>query len=165
MDTIKFFLGIAIVGFTSFCGRLLAKKYRQRQQFFKQFKEFNERFLSEITYSRRPIKQFISAYVYEGEFQEILKDFCVFLNENSAPLFLLAREKYAFLKIEDRQVVEDYFSMLGKGDSASQKGYFSSVKESLVQLQNESQNDAKRYVDLYVKIGFLCGLLLLILIV
>ena len=55
--------------------------------------------------------------------------------------------------------------MLGKGDSVSQKGYFSSVKDTLLKLQNDAQNDAKRYDNLYVKIGFLCGLLLLILMV
>ena len=40
MDMIKFFLGIGIVAFSSYCGRLLAKKYRQRNSFLKQFKEF-----------------------------------------------------------------------------------------------------------------------------
>ena len=72
---------------------------------------------------------------------------------------------YSFLKEEDKKTVEDYFFMIGKGDSASQKSYFSSMKESLFILRNETENAAKRYVDLYIKIGFLCGLLILILIV
>lgn len=163
---IKFFLGICIIAFTSYCGRLLSKKYRQRQQFFKQFKEFNERFLSEIAYYRRPLKQFIAAYSYQGEFEELLRDFCKLLAVNpSTPCFLTEDEKYHFLKREEKQMVEDYFFMLGKGDSASQKGYFSSVKEGLVKLQVSTEGEAKRYGDLYVKIGFLCGLLILILIV
>lgn len=166
MDMIKFFLGLAVVAFTSFCGRLLARKYRQRSGFFKQFREFNERFLNEITYSRRPLKDFITSYTYEGEFQELLRDFYVFLKDNSSSLsFLNDGQKYAFLKVEEKKVVADYFQMLGKGDSVSQKGYFSSVKDTLIKLQNDAQNDAKRYGDLYVKIGFLCGLLLLILMV
>ena len=60
-------------------------------------------------------------------------------------------------------MVEDYFLMLGKGDSLSQKGYFSSVKEPLLRLQNEAETTCKRYADLYIKLGFLCGLLILIL--
>ena len=166
MDVVKFFLGIAIVAFTSFCGRLLAKKYRQRMQFFCQLKEFNERFLSEISYCRRPLKEFIVAYSYEGEFEELLRDFCIFLKEDgSLPRFSVDEGKYMFLKPEDKQVVEDYFSMLGRGDSSSQKGYFSSLKDMLSKMQIETQNNANRYVDLYVKIGFLCGLLVLILII
>ena len=163
---IKFFLGIAIIAFTSYCGRLLAKKYRQRQQFFKQFQAFNERFLNEISYYRRPLKEFIYVYSYQGEFALLLKDFCLFLQENSSIHCIFEdKERYFFLKAEERQMIEDYFFMLGKGDSASQKGYFSSLKDTLVKLENETKIEAKRYGDLYLKIGFLFGLLVLILIV
>lgn len=163
---IKFFLGIAIIAFSSFCGYLLSKKYRQRKQFYAQLREFNERFLSEISYYRRPLKEFMVAYAYQGEFEELLQDFSSFLTEKGLTgSFLKAGTKYTFLKEEECQMLEDYFMMLGKGDSASQKGYFSAVKDSLVKIENESKNEAKRYSDLYVKIGFLCGLLILILIV
>ena len=163
---VKFFLGIAIIAFTSFCGHLLAKKYRQRKNFYAQLREFNERFLSEIAYYRRPLREFISAYTYQGEFEELLKDFSAYLSEiRQTSHFLGDGNIYTFLKAEERQMLGDYFMMLGKGDSASQKGYFSSVKDTLIQLANESNKEAKRYGDLYVKIGFLCGLLILILIV
>ena len=59
----------------------------------------------------------------------------------------------------------DYFSMLGRGDSSSQKGYFSSVKEDLRRRKIETDAEYKKYGDLYIKLGFLCGLLVLILIV
>ena len=162
---VKFFVGIAIVAFTSFCGHLLAKKYRQRKQFFKQIWEFNERFLSEISYARRPLKEFIKAYTYEGEFEDALNEFYAYLKENPITPSFLEGEKFAFLKKEELQLLGNYFFMLGKGDSASQKGYFSSIKDTLKKLQSEAEIDTKRYGDLYVKIGFLCGLFALILIV
>ncbi len=163
---IKFLLGVAMVAFGSFCGYLLSKKYRKRKVFFKQLKEFNERFLSEISYYRRPIREFVAAYSYEGEFQSLLSAYFAALDERGQTgKFFIEGEEYAFLKEEERRTVEDYFLMLGRGDSASQKAYFSSVKNGLSALQVESETTAKRYGDLYVKIGFLCGLLLLILIV
>jgi stage III sporulation protein AB len=166
MDMIKFFLGIAIIAFSSFCGHLMAKKYRQRDSFFKQFREFNERFLNEISYTRRPLVEFITAYSYEGEFRELLQNFYTFLKEDSSnSSFLQEGQAFAFLRAEDRQIIQDYFLMLGKGDTVSQRGYFSAMKSSLVELQLEAHNNAKRYSDLYIKIGFLCGLLLLILII
>ena len=166
MDIIKFFLGIAIVAFSSFCGRLMARKYRQRKCFFKQFREFNERFLNEISYARRPLIEFITVYSYEGEFRELLQDFYLFLKENSSnSSFFQDSQGYEFLHTEDRQLIQDYFLMLGKGNSVSQKGYFSAMKGSLVELHEEAHKDAKRYSDLYIKIGFLFGLLLLILII
>ena len=162
---IKVLLGIAIVAFTGFCGFVFAKKYRQRKKFFAQLWEFNERFLSEIAYYRRPIKEFIAIYSYQGEFQEVLKDFTHSLSEDVQTMRFLENSKYSFLKEEEKQTLNDYFLMLGKGDSSSQKGYFASVKDTLVRSQNETEIEAKKYGDLYIKIGFLCGLLILILIV
>ncbi len=162
---IKFLLGVTIVAFTSICGRLLAKNYRERKDFFKQFKEFNERFLSEIAYYRRPLQEFAQSYSYRGAFRELLRDYFSSLEKSNERIELFEKKKYYFLSEEEGRTVEDYFQMLGKGDSASQKGYFSSVQARLNALQTESEATAKRYGDLYVKIGFLCGLLILILIV
>ena len=162
---IKFFLGIAIVIFTSFCGYLLARKYRQRMLFFQEFCVFNERFLSEIAYYRRPVKEFIALYSYRGEFNDFLAEIFTVREENLELESLFSKDKYTFLKEEEKKTLTDYFFMLGKGDSASQKGYFSSVKEKLLSMQKEAETQAKRYGDLYIKIGFLCGLLILILIV
>lgn len=163
---IKFFLGIVIIAFTSLCGHLLAKKYRLRKDFFKQFKEFNERFLNEISYYRRPIQEFIGAYSYRGAFQDLLNHYCVSLRGSDYSAEIASQlAAYDFLTEEEKRTVEDYFLMLGKGDSASQKTYFSSVKEGISTLYAEAESAAKRYGDLYIKIGFLCGLLILILIV
>ena len=56
----KFFFGIAIIAFTTYCGYLLSKKYRRRKVFYEQFYTFNERFLNEITYYKRPLIEWIS---------------------------------------------------------------------------------------------------------
>ena len=94
---IKFLLGIAIVAFASFCGYLLAKKYRQRKAFFEQLKMFNERFLNEITYYRRPLKEFVSVYAYRGEFNGLLQDlFEVWDERNSFEQVVVELPKYTF---------------------------------------------------------------------
>jgi len=161
---VKFLLGVAMVAFTAFCGYLLAKKYRQRKLFFLQLKEFNERFLNEISYYRRPIAEFVSGYSYQGEFQSLLTLFFEKIKERSvAEKVFLNDEEFSFLSRDEKRLVEDYFQMLGKGDSSSQKGYFSSVKDSLTKLQTTTETECQKYGDLYVKIGFLCGLLILIL--
>ena len=162
---LKIIFGVTMVAFTTFCGYLFARKYRQRRQFCQQLKEFNERYLSEISYARRPIKTFISSYQYKGEFAEFLRKYFEILElgeVNILPFDL--KKEYAFLKEEDCQVVSDYFLMLGKGDSFSQKGYFTSVKERIAAVTLSAENTCKKYGDLYVKIGFLCGLLILIII-
>ncbi len=158
---LKFFLGVAIVALTSFIGYLLAKKYRQRKDFFSQFYEFNQRFLSELSYRRRPIREFASSYPYRGEFNEFLQEFFIGIDGGGGVDF----PDFTFLSKEEKTLVLDYFAMLGRGDSLSQKGYFSSVKETLSTHMTKAAEVSKRYGDLYIKIGFLCGLLILILII
>jgi stage III sporulation protein AB len=159
----KFLFGVALVGFTSFCGYFLAKKYRQRKNFFAQFHAFNERFISEVSYYRRPIREFVGAYSYHGEFQMLLSDF-LRASKQKEVRFEADRAEYSFLKRDEQSAVQDYFMMLGRGDSASQKAYFSSMNDTLAKWHTESVSLSKKYGDLYVKLGFLCGLFLLILI-
>lgn len=160
----KFLFGIALVAFTSFCGYFLAKKYRQRKNFFAQLHAFNERFISEVSYYRRPIREFVGAYSYHGEFQELLSNF-LRISQQKDVRFGVDGTEYSFLKREEQSAVQDYFMMLGRGDSASQKAYFSSMNDTLTKWHSESVSVSKKYGDLYVKLGFLCGLFLLILII
>ena len=163
---VKFLLGIAIVAFTSYCGFVFAKKYRKRKLFFAQLKEFNERFLSEVSYYRRPLGEFASKYSYKGEFQIFLQNFFAEIDELSqSEHSSITFDGCEFLKGEDKSLLEDYFKMLGKGDSASQKTYFSAAKERLAKFCVDAESEYKKYGDLYVKLGFLCGLLILILII
>ena len=165
---IKFILGVAIVCFTSFCGYLLAKKYRQRKSFFVQMNEFNERFLSEIAYYRRPIKEFSEKYEYKGEFDELLSSFVGSLGksgdaEGQAEKGFLP--EYSFLTKDEAGFVRDYFLMVGKGDSASQSAYFTSVKGTLGEYKRKAAEECAKYGDLYLKLGFLYGLMILVIII
>ena len=160
----KFFLGVAIVAFTSFCGYLLAKKYRKRKEFFSQFCIFNDRFLSEISYYRRPIGEFFSKYAYKSEFSILLNRFLSTVTAGKN-IELTVSNDLDFLTKEEKVETENYFLMLGRGDSLSQKAYFSTQKERLAVLEKEAEKAHKKYGDLFIKIGFLCGLLILILII
>ena len=160
----KFLFGSALVGFGSFCGYFLAKKYRQRKNFFAQLHLFNERFISEVSYYRRPIGEFVGAYTYQGEFQALLTDFLRISRKNHGNFGVDCTE-LSFLKKDEQSAIKDYFMMLGRGDSSSQKAYFSSVKDTLSKWRSESIAVSKKYGDLYVKLGFLCGLFILILII
>lgn len=159
----KFLFGVALVAFGSFCGYFLAKKYRQRKKFFAQLRVFNERFISEVSYYRRPIREFANSYAFQGEFHSLLLDFLQNMEQNGAPLSI-EWSKYSFLKKDEQAAVQDYFLMLGRGDSSSQKAYFSSVSGTISKWTSDANTAAKKYGDLYIKLGFLCGLFILILI-
>ena len=163
---LKLFFGIAVVGFCSACGYIFTKKYRRRKLFFTQMYEFNERFISEISYYRRPLMEFSMKYTYKGEFQEFLSIYFHNMDKNTS-FFAenLDKDVFYFLSKEEKILLEDYFQMIGKGDSLSQKTYFSSIKDTLNKTKTQSVLVSKKYGDLYIKLGFLCGLFILILII
>ena len=160
----KFLFGVALVAFGSFCGYVLAKKYRQRKLFFAQLQLFNERFISEVSYYRRPVREFVNLYAFQGEFRALLQEFLENIEKNGTPLSIVW-PNYSFLTKDEQGAVQDYILMVGRGDSASQKTYFSSVSGVVSKWASDANLAAKKYGDLYIKLGFLCGLFVLILII
>ena len=163
---LKVIFGVAVVVVATALGYLFSKKYRQRRRFFSQLREFNEQFIHEVTYYRRPIKEFLSCHVYDGEFDGLLQKYTAMLAQSvleSHSLFDLA--EYTFLAENEKSDVVDYFMTIGKGDSASQKCYFLSMRERLAKYESDAISQGKKYENLYIELGFLCGLFILILII
>ena len=127
---------------------------------------FNERFLSELTYFRRPIQEFVFSYTYRGEFLQLL---CDYINgnkkKNVSVQEILKKDAYSFLKTDEKNIVSNYFSMLGRADSVAQRNYFTSMKEILKFSETEAIKNNQKYGTLYIKLGFLIGVLIVILII
>lgn len=157
----KIIAGVALVAFCGFCGYVLAKKYRLRKQFYRQFLSFNESFLKEISSSRRPIGTWLSTFSYDGEFEETLSGFTETLEKGEKEFVLPYLPE--FLTRDERQFVTDYFSALGRGDGEEQRRRFSLAEKSLTESKEKAEKDGVKYTDLYVKMGVLLGLALLIL--
>lgn len=153
---IKIILSVCIVAFGTLIGYLAAEKWRARRNYYVQFCSFHERFLNELNYARKPLADFLREYTYKGDFAKLLQDFS---RERRAEV------KFKYLTKEEKTESENYFSMLGKGDAFSQKGYFSAQTALLAQKRDQSQKDAKSRSDLYLKLGLLAGLAVVILIV
>ncbi len=149
---IKLLLCAAIVIFCTFLGYLAASKFRARRNFFAQMSAFNDRYINELTYSRRALKELIGEMKEGGEFFDLLKE----------------REpeiKLSYLSDEEKRECTDYLRMLGAGDSHSQKNYFSAKKEFLDEKKAQSAKAASERGSLYLKLGLLAGLAFVILIV
>lgn len=155
MIWIKLLVSAAVVGFGVFLGWAAAGKYRARAQWFALHLSFNERYLNELGYSRKPLGEFLLGVPREGEFGRAVEK------------FRLRREigEHGFLSQEENRFELEYFGMLGKGDSLSQSGYFSAQNKILEEKKAESEREAKARGALYLKLGLLGGLAAVILII
>ncbi len=151
---LKVVLAGAAVAFCVLLGYLAANKYRSRKAFYAQFYLFNERYLSELGYARRPLPQFLAAYPYTGDFQRTLAAFSA--HGMSFP---------ACLTQEEKKECEDYFGMLGRGDAHTQSGYFGARRAALAERKDKSKKEAEERGTLYLKLGLLAGLAFVILII
>ncbi|MBR6773648.1 MAG: hypothetical protein IKM16_03165, partial [Clostridia bacterium] len=101
---VKLLLGLAIVAFCGFCGYFLSKKYRKRKEFYRQMSQFNERFLAEISYYKRSVPKFLTAYAYKGEFDVLLRAFYRELQQENGGgrrAFAVGKEELPFLSADE----------------------------------------------------------------
>lgn len=152
---IKLLLCLLIIAFCTLLGYFAAGKYRARRRFYRDFSAFNDAFLHELEYARRPLPSFLKEIKREGEFNLLLLS----VTEQRGKCDL------KFIGEEERKEADEYFSMLGKGTALSQKNYFSSKRDGLLEKKGICEKEAKERGDLYLKLGLLAGLAFVILIV
>ena len=153
---LKIIICIAVIAFSTGMGYLLSGKYRARRKFYDQFCLFNERYLNELSYSRKPLPDFLKQHEYTGDFAKTVKQ-CVEKRDCNV--------KLSFLTGEERSACGNYFSMLGKGDALSQKSFFGAQTGALEEKRADGEKQAKSRGSLYVKLGLLAGLAIVILII
>lgn len=150
---IKFALCGLVVAFCVLIGYVAGEKYRTRKKFFTALADFNGRYLAELAYSRKPLAEFLASCNYKGEFRKVAEAV-----SRREPL-----PKLPFLTKDETETLDAYVSMLGRGDSYSQSGFFSAQKEALEKSRAQAEREAKTRGELYLKLGFLAGLALIIL--
>ena len=153
---LKLLLAGVSIGFCVLLGYLAANKYRSRQKFYEQFYHFNECYLNELGYARKPLPQFLAEHEFTGDFKKTIDAFIAGKDD---------KVLHSFLSDEERKECAEYFSMLGRGDALSQSGFFSARRAALEQKKADTEKEARARGALYLKLGLLAGLAFVILII
>ncbi|MGN1234579.1 MAG: hypothetical protein ACI4U2_01190 [Christensenellaceae bacterium] len=151
-----FFCLLFVAGF-GVLGRCFAYKDRRRKEFYSQWERFNERFLSELSV-RLPLTDFLKKYEYEGEFAFFLRCF-----EESLRSGTLEYELKLLSEDEQEELLR-YFLALGKSDAVTQRGFAEGYVPTLRDKRTTLTARAASTEALYTKLGVLCGLLIVVLI-
>ena len=150
---IKLFLSVLLLALCSAFGWILTRRYKQRKDFFYALDLFNARFINEVSYTKLPLAAFFDKYPFSGDFGKLLEE-----KKNSG--FVSDTFDVPYLTQDEKNFVRDYFMMIGRSDSASQKDYLQSARTETERLRSESGAEYKRRCNLYVKLGFLFGLII-----
>lgn len=153
---LKVALALCVIAFGTFLGYAAAGKYRSRAQFYVQLHDFNERYLSELGYARKPLGELLRSFDARGDFKKMLDAFAA---ERRTEV------KFSYLTAEERENCGNYLSQLGRGDARSQRDAFGARRAELGEKKKVCAGQAKEKGALYTKLGLMAGLAFVILIV
>ena len=126
---------------TTSIGPLLSANRKKRMQIFSELYEFNEQLILTLKFTRSSIEKIAEPFKF-------------------VPEILDGKE---LISGEEGQFLKDYVQNLGKTDALSQVDYLNERKVLLKKYKDESYTDYKKYSSLYVKIFFLIGVMVAVL--
>lgn len=130
-----------MAGLTTSIGVFLSAKKKRRMQIFSELYEFNEQLLLNLKFSRQTLDKIAQNFKF---IPDILQ----------GKILLDGR---------DGEIIGEYVFNLGKSDALSQIDYLNERKATLKKCKDESAEIYKKYSSLYVKIFFLLGVLMAVL--
>lgn len=110
-------------------------------QVFAELYEFNEQMILNLKFNKNPVSQVAESFRF-------------------VPSVLSGKK---VLDGKDGEVISDYAANLGKSDALSQIDYLNERKAVLTKYRDESYEKYRKYSSLYVKIFFMVGVLLAVL--
>jgi len=147
------FLGLMLLAISTFISYILSDKYRKRKDFYKKFTIFNEKLISELNFSKKTLIEMISNLEDNSDFNKFL---CKYVKNREIV------ENINYLNSDEQGFFVNYITTIGNGDVVSQLNFVNSAKIEIEKNLNEAIENDKKYKILYLKIGFLIGLILLV---
>lgn len=132
---------MTVIGLSTTIGIFLSSNKKKRMQIFSELYEFNEQLILTLKFSRQSIDKIAEPYKFVPKI----------LNGES------------LLTGTAADAVRGYTENLGKTDAMSQVDYLTEKKAVLKKYKEESFTDYKKYSSLYVKIFFMLGVMMAVL--
>lgn len=126
---------------TTSIGPFLSANKKKRMQIFAELYEFNEQLILTLKFTRSSMERIAEPFKF-------------------VPDILEGKE---LISGDEGQFLKDYVQNLGKTDALSQVDYLNERKLLLKKYKDESFADYKKYSSLYLKIFFLIGVMIAVL--
>ncbi len=173
MIIVKYFILFIIFSGVSIVGNLVSKKYKNRVNELKDFKEFCNILESKIKFTYEPLGEIfeeISDLICEkNNVSLLIKKTASKLKEQdfkSAWIDEIELQKSNFnLKTEDINVIKGLGNMLGKTDMQGQLSEISLTSEFLDTQIQEAEYECKKNEKMYRSLGTIVGLAIVIILI
>lgn len=153
----RVFVGLIALFVSILISNFFAIKFTLKRKFYNDFYEFNKRYKSELTFKRTTLIKLINDNNGDSDFYSLLNNY---FNNDNKNIELIKQ-----LSDSEIQFLNSYLNNVGNGDTASQIEFINQSNEMLYELLNNSREEENKYRGLYVKLGFLVGLIIFVLII
>ncbi|MDY2841984.1 MAG: stage III sporulation protein AB [Candidatus Borkfalkiaceae bacterium] len=151
----KYVLGAVLLSLSTFCGYVLSFRYRERLNFYSDFYSFNERLKTAVSFTLQTLGSLVKDDG-KSDFPTLLRGF---INDGKR-----IKDKPSALSPEERDFFWDYAESIGKSDRFSQLDYLNGSEKTIAEKLKKSESEYKKYKPVCVKLGFLFGLILFVLV-
>ena len=162
---IKIALLISLFAMCSYLGFSVGNTYLEKQRFYEDLLNFCQLLKNEISFLKTDIISIISKTTYTSKLNNILFDVSNVLisTENFSSTDLNDDfDKYSFLSEQDKKMLCDIFSNLGKLSYEEQIGRIEYNIESIDQCLKQIDQKNSKIVPMCKKMGIIVGLLVCI---
>lgn len=153
----KIYLLSLIPFLCGFVGYLFSVKKNQRKNFFTGLKKLNENLINEINFSQNTIPQILSYDTEINRTDTVRYVYELINGENEKRLYYLDKE--------ETDLVKQYVANLGKTDKKGQITMLRSYESKFNEYADKAEKENKRAKSLYIKVCFIFGLIIFILMV
>ena len=140
---------------TAILGYLFSARFAEEKDFWNNFEFWHKKIKSEISFTQNSLHEILSEENDKDVFLSSAKAF--FKNGITPALNFLSEKENAFFN--------EYLHRLGTSDKESQIAFLNSMESELLEYVKKSNEKYEKFRPLYVKLGFLFGLILFILVV
>lgn len=148
-------------------GFLFSNKYKKRMAFFSSLIILAQKLDIEINFSRERLKKLIECFDEKAK-QNLLgvdKSFIEYLEKGGELTSEKLFEKNSIIRSEEKEVVTLFFRSLGRSDVENQTKEIKNSISRFEKLLSEASTENKKYGKLGIKLGFISGLMIAILLI
>lgn len=150
----RLILGLILLLCCTLIGYCMAGKFIDRKTFYNDFLSFVKKLKQEVSFGQATIIEIVK--------DTNIGDFCLlienYFNSNNKSI------PYPYLNNDDKKVYLDFVEKIGKSDGKTQLDYLNDIEQNVSNEYTKASENEKIYKKLYIKMGFLVGLILLILV-
>ena len=161
----KYILIIILMGCCTYIGYGFSKYYTNRKVFFNDLVLLMDKLKLDINFSKDKVGDIVKDYVcFSSHFEKLKNNFLTILQSNQfedGKLF----DGINILKQEEINSLKAFFKSLGRFDVENQTKQIISFKEEFKKYENESNLKKQKYGSLFIKLGFIVGVLISLLII